>query len=74
MNLSLRDLKAAMYTLFGLFGSGALVLALVLDRSSFAVDDPTYHLSAFILLIAGSSSLFFCVESYLLRGEDDIWQ
>jgi uncharacterized membrane protein len=74
MNFSLHDLKLAMYATFGLIGLFFMVLAILLDRASETVDDPTFYLSSIILLAVGAASIFFCVESYLLRGEDDIWQ
>lgn len=74
MNFSLHDLKFAIYAMFGLLGLGGVTVAYFLDRATLAAEDPTYHLSALILLIVGGASIFFCVETILLRGEDDIWQ
>ena len=75
MSLNLHDLKFIMYVAFAVLGLGLLGMTAYFDWAADSVSDPiSYQLCAIITLIVGAGAVFFCVEAFLLRGEDDIWQ
>ncbi len=75
MSFNLHDLKFVMYLAFGLLGLCLLGLTAYFDFAANADPDPiSYQISALITLVVGAGAVFFCVETFLLRGEDDIWQ
>lgn len=75
MKLSIHDLKEAMYIAQTMFGFMLLAIGVyMLQSSGTATDFATSLITGVILSIVGIGSLFFGLETYILKDEEDIWR
>ena len=75
MYFDIHDLKFAMYWMLGILGVVLLALAAYQQTLADMASDPlSNNLTVAILVLAGCGLLFFCLETFLLRNEEDIWR
>ena len=75
MYFDMHDVKFAMYWMLGIMGVIMLCLALYEQNAAEVSADPvSYTISIAVLGLVGCGMLFFCLETFLLRNEDDIWR
>lgn len=75
MKISMHDLKEAMYIVQTMFGFILLALGIyVLQTSRSSEDFATSLIMGSILAVVGVGTLFFGLETYILKDDEDIWR
>jgi hypothetical protein len=75
MRISMHDLKEAMYIVQTMFGFILLALGIhTLQMGKSSGDFATALITGVVLAIVGVGCLFFGLETYILKDEEDIWR
>ncbi len=75
MNISIHELKKALFVLQILIGIFLIGVSIYLFQSADLEAEPISQLlTGIILLVVGICSTFFGVETYLLRDDPEIWR
>jgi predicted phage tail protein len=75
MNFSYHEMKEALYILQSVLGVLLIIISITLFNTGGGVLHPICNVvPAVVLMVIGSSCVFFGVETYLLRDDPDIWR
>ena len=73
--MSYPEYKKLIYLALGIGGIGLLVISWYFANINEASSDPLgYVIPSALLFFAGTASLLFCLESFYLRDDPDIWR
>jgi len=75
MRYSYESIKQTFYLFFALFGLLVILTGCwMLYMTGVSADPAAYFIPGTILLFVGSGCVFFSIETYMLREEQDIWR